>query len=547
MSPDQGGKYYQQPKVKQAGTMRFKFSWVFALLLLSGCQSLQTESNTSATPETNASQAKSSQQTAKKVKSSDKTLKNVAPEQPVVTPQTQEDVWQRIAMQLSLEVPDHEKVDYYRTWYLKHPNHLKTVSQRATPFLYLITEKIEARDLPLELALLPVVESSFDPFAYSHGSAAGLWQFVPGTGKMYGLEQNFWYDGRRDVAAATDAALDYLTYLNKRFDGNWNHAIAAYNSGGGRVSSAIRKNNKLGEPTDFFSLDLPKETSGYVPKLLALADIIANQEKYGIDIPAIPNQPVLTLVDPKEQLDLAIAAQYAGLPVKELQSYNPAYNQWSTAPEGPFQLLIPVDKAEEFLAKVEENRGKGMKMVRYKVRSGDTLSVLAEKHNTTSEVIRTANSLNGNNIRVGQYLLIPTSQKDASAYTLSAANRLAKTQATARGKYKLTHTVKSGESLWSIAKANKVDHQALAKWNGMGPRDTLRIGQDLVIWKESSEGAIIRTLFYKVRSGDTISGIATKFKVKSNDIVKWNALQNQKYLKPGQQLKLYVDVTKVSV
>ncbi|ELL0559373.1 LysM peptidoglycan-binding domain-containing protein [Vibrio vulnificus] len=547
MSPDQGGKYYQQPKVKQAGTMRFKFSWVFALLLLSGCQSLQTESNTSATPETNASQAKSSQQTAKKVKSSDKTLKNVASEQPVVTPQTQEDVWQRIAMQLSLEVPDHEKVDYYRTWYLKHPNHLKTVSQRATPFLYLITEKIEARDLPLELALLPVVESSFDPFAYSHGSAAGLWQFVPGTGKMYGLEQNFWYDGRRDVAAATDAALDYLTYLNKRFDGNWNHAIAAYNSGGGRVSSAIRKNNKLGEPTDFFSLDLPKETSGYVPKLLALADIIANQEKYGIDIPAIPNQPVLTLVDPKEQLDLAIAAQYAGLPVKELQSYNPAYNQWSTAPEGPFQLLIPVDKAEEFLAKVEENRGKGMKMVRYKVRSGDTLSVLAEKHNTTSEVIRTANSLNGNNIRVGQYLLIPTSQKDASAYTLSAANRLAKTQATARGKYKLTHTVKSGESLWSIAKANKVDHQALAKWNGMGPRDTLRIGQDLVIWKESSEGAIIRTVFYKVRSGDTISGIATKFKVKSNDIVKWNALQNQKYLKPGQQLKLYVDVTKVSV
>ncbi|EIJ0981341.1 TPA: LysM peptidoglycan-binding domain-containing protein [Vibrio vulnificus] len=547
MSPDQGGKYYQQPKVKQAGTMRFKFSWVFVLLLLSGCQSLPTESNTSAAPETNASQAKSSQQTATKVKSSDKALEKVAPEQPVVTPQTQEDVWQRIAMQLSLDVPDHEKVDYYRTWYLKHPNHLKTVSQRATPFLYLITEKIEARDLPLELALLPVVESSFDPFAYSHGSAAGLWQFVPGTGKMYGLEQNFWYDGRRDVVAATDAALDYLTYLNKRFDGNWNHAIAAYNSGGGRVSSAIRKNNKLGKPIDFFSLDLPTETSGYVPKLLALADIIANQEKYGIDIPPIPNQPVLTLVDPKEQLDLAIAAQYAGLPVKELQSYNPAYNQWSTAPEGPFQLLIPVDKAEEFLAKVEENRGKGMKMVRYKVRSGDTLSVLAEKHNTTSEVIRTANSLSSNNIRVGQHLLIPTSQKDASAYTLSAANRLAKTQATARGKYKLTHTVKSGESLWSIAKANKVDHQALAKWNGMGPRDTLRIGQDLVIWKESSEGAIIRTVFYKVRSGDTISGIATKFKVKSNDIVKWNALQNQKYLKPGQQLKLYVDVTKVSV
>ncbi|MDF5688460.1 transglycosylase SLT domain-containing protein, partial [Vibrio parahaemolyticus] len=257
----------------------------------------------------------------------------------VLSPQEQEDVWQRIAMRLDMDIPNHKKVDYYRTWYLKHPNHLYTVSKRATPFLYMITKRIEERGLPMELALLPVVESSFDAFAYSHGSAAGLWQFVPGTGKMMGLEQNYWYDGRRDVAAATDAALDYLVQLNERFDGNWEHAIAAYNSGGGRVSSAIRKNKKLGKPIDFFSLDLPKETSSYVPKLLALADVIANQDKYGLNIPAIPNKPVLTLVDPKEQLDLAIAADYAGIGVKELQSYNPAYNQWSTAPEGPHQLL----------------------------------------------------------------------------------------------------------------------------------------------------------------------------------------------------------------
>ncbi|MDW2127314.1 transglycosylase SLT domain-containing protein, partial [Vibrio sp. 2033] len=212
---------------------------------------------------------------------------------------------QRIAMQLEMDIPNNKKVDYYRTWYLKHPNHLYTVSKRAAPFLYMITQRIEERGLPMELALLPVVESSFDAFAYSHGSAAGLWQFVPGTGKMMGLEQNYWYDGRRDVAASTDAALDYLVQLNERFDGNWEHAIAAYNSGGGRVSSAIRKNKKLGKPVDFFSLDLPKETSSYVPKLLALADVVANQEKYGIDIPSIPNKPVLTLVDPKEQLDLA--------------------------------------------------------------------------------------------------------------------------------------------------------------------------------------------------------------------------------------------------
>ncbi|EEX42496.1 membrane-bound lytic murein transglycosylase D precursor [Vibrio furnissii CIP 102972] len=469
----------------------------------------------------------------------------VAPK--VLTPQEQDDVWQRIAMQLQLPIPDDKTVDYYRTWYIKHPGHLEIVAKRAEPFLYLITEKIEQRNLPLELALLPIVESSFDAFAYSHGSAAGLWQFVPGTGKMYGLEQNFWYDGRRDVDAATDAALDYLTYLSNRFNGDWYNAIAAYNSGGGRVSSAIRKNTNLGKPTDFFSLDLPKETSGYVPKLLALADIIANQERYGVSLRAIANKPVLKLVDPEEQLDLAIAANYAGISVKELQSYNPAYNQWATAPDGPFQLLLPIDTVARFQQNVEENRGKGMKLVRYKVKSGDTLSVIATKHSTTTKVIQTANNLSGTSIRVGQYLMIPTSVKDEKAYALSASNRLAKTQSLARGKYKLTHTVRSGDSLWTIARANNVSHQALAKWNGMGPRDTLRVGQKLVIWKDSTDGAIIRTVFYQVRNGDTLSDIAARFSVKTHDIVKWNDLANQKYLKPGQKLKLYVDVTKVSV
>ena len=520
--------------------MRVKHSWVLALLL-SGCQLTQpTDSGEAVSPETN-------NPTVKQTEPNAQPAKPIVKSEPVVTPQTQQDVWKRIAMQLEMPIPDHKLVDYYRTWYLKHPNHLKTVSQRAEPFLYLITEKIEQRDMPLELALLPVVESSFDAFAYSHGSAAGLWQFVPGTGKQQGLKQNFWYDGRRDVAASTDAALDYLTYLNKRFDGEWTHAIAAYNSGGGRVSSAIRKNTKLGKPTDFFSLDLPKETSGYVPKLLALADVVANQEKYGINIPAIANKPVVELVDPKEQLDLAIAANYAGISVKELQGLNPAYNQWATAPDGPHQLLLPKDSVAKFNKAVTENRGKGMKVVRYKVKSGDSLSVLAQKYNTTANVIRTANNLSGNNIRVGQHLMIPTSTRDDKAYALSASNRLAKTQAKSRGQFKLTHTVRSGDSLWSIARANKVSHQSLAKWNGMGPRDTLRVGQKLVIWKNSSDGAIIRTVFYNVRTGDTISGIASKFKVKSNDIVKWNDLSRQKYLKPGQKLKLYVDVTKVSV
>ncbi|CCN32853.1 Putative Lytic Transglycosylase/Lysozyme domain fused with LysM repeat and MLTD_N domains [Vibrio nigripulchritudo SO65] len=523
--------------------MRLKHSWVLALFL-TGCQLTSSETPNKTQPETNQknTQVTTSSKPSKTQSTDTKTVKEI----PEVTPQSQLDVWQRIAMQLEMPIPDHKKVDYYRTWYLKHPRHLQTVAKRAEPFLFLITEKIEKRGLPLELALLPVVESSFDPFAYSHGSAAGLWQFVPGTGKMFGLEQNYWYDGRRDVTASTDAALDYLESLNRRFDGNWNHAIAAYNSGGGRVSSAIRKNKKANKPIDFFSLSLPKETSGYVPKLLALADIVANQEKYGINIPAIANQPVLAQVNPKEQLDLAIAAKYAGLSVSELQSYNPAYNQWATAPDGPHHLLLPLEKVEQFNKRVMENRGNGMKLVRHQVKSGDTLSVLAKKYNTTTKVIQAANELKSTSIWVGQNLMIPTSTKDDSIYALSADNRLAKTQSRTRGKYKLNHTVASGDSLWSIAKKHKVSHKSLAKWNGMGPRDTLRIGQKLVIWKDSSDGAIIRPVFYKVRSGDTISGIASKFKVKTGDIVKWNDLNKSKYLQPGQKLKLYVDVTKVS-
>lgn len=338
--------------------MRVKFSWVLALLLV-GCQSPQPVDTT--TSDDQAVNPPTQSATVKKKRKPQTTAtlpagetESVEEERVALTPQEQDDVWQRIAMQFKLGIPKDPSVDAQREWFLKNPGHLQAIASRAEPFLHLITEKVEQRGLPLELVLLPIVESSFDPFAYSHGSAAGLWQFISSTGKRYGLKQNFWYDGRRDVAAATDAALDYLTVLNQHFDGDWYHAIAAYNSGEGRVARAIKANKKAGKPIDFFSLDLPKETSGYVPKLIALADVIANQEKYGISIPAIENRPVLATVDPKEQLDLAIAARYAGLTVKELQSFNPAYNQWATAPNGPHQLLIPVEKVERFNLAMEE-------------------------------------------------------------------------------------------------------------------------------------------------------------------------------------------------
>ncbi len=463
--------------------MRILFSYIMIILLI-GCQNTQQIEPVTQV-ETNSTLSPIDHTTDEVATKSVNKL-----EQPQITPQNQQDVWQRIAMQLELDIPDHKEIEYYRNWFIDRPYHLKVIAQRAEPFLYLIVEKIEQRNLPLELALLPVVESSFDVFAYSHGRAAGLWQFISETGKMYGLEQNYWYDGRRDVDAATDAALSYLTYLNSRFNGNWNHAIAAYNSGSGRVSRAIKSNTKAGKPIDFFSLQLPKETSSYVPKLLALADIVANQEKYNVRIPSIANKPVLERVDPQEQLDLAIAANYAGLSITELQSYNPGYNQWATAPEGPHHFLIPLEQVASFRQSVEENKGKGVKLIRYKVKSGDSISVIAENHGTSSKLIRSFNNLSGNIIRTGQHLLIPTSTKHDDSYALSAKNRAQKAQLVIpKDKVKTIHTVSEGDNLWTIAQKHKVSYQKLAKWNGMKLKDTLRPGQKLIIWKSSTDGS----------------------------------------------------------
>ena len=197
-----------------------------------------------------------------------------------VEPEIEPNLWQHAANQFTFEIPDNKRVTAQKNWYLRHPSYMRRVSKRASPFLYHIVEQIEQHDMPMEFVLLPIVESAFDPFAYSHGSAAGMWQFIEGTGKRFGLKQTWWYDGRRDAIASTEAAMKYLAYLHKFFDGNWLHALAAYNSGEGRVRNAIRKNKRLGKPTDFWSLSLPRETRAYVPKLLALADILKNKEMF---------------------------------------------------------------------------------------------------------------------------------------------------------------------------------------------------------------------------------------------------------------------------
>lgn len=465
------------------------------------------------------------------------------------TPVEFTDVWQRISYQMAMNVPQNRQVVTERNWYAKHPSYIKRVSKRAEPFLHFIVEEIERREMPIELALLPIVESAFDPFAYSHGRASGLWQFIPGTGNRFKLKQTWWYDGRRDVIAATHAALDYLSFLHKTLDGDWLNAIAAYNSGEGRVLRAIKRNRQRHLPTDFWSLDLPRETSSYVPKLLALADLLKRNDEFNLQWTPIANQPAIKVVDAKSQIDLAKAADLADMELEALHRLNPGYNQWATDPNGPHKFIVPIEKAEGFetqLAALPKNQR--LSWERYVVRSGDTLGVIAQKFNTSVAVLKDVNNIKGNMIRVKQPLLIPRSSKALDEYTLTADSRLVKTQSKKRGASKLTYTVKSGDTLWDISQEYKVSSRSLAKWNGMAPTDPIKPGQTLVIWKDKvskgqADNAVMRAVTYKVRSGDSLARIAKKFKVKVSDIAKWNQLDTKKYLRVGQALKLYVDVT----
>ncbi|MGB1261353.1 MAG: LysM peptidoglycan-binding domain-containing protein [Cognaticolwellia sp.] len=466
------------------------------------------------------------------------------------------DVWQRIRSQLTFSIPENPRLVSQRNWFVKHPSYLNRVAKRAEPFLHYIVEELEANNIPLEIALLPIVESAFDPFAYSHGRASGMWQFVPGTGKRFGMKQNWWYDGRRDVVASTQGAIKYLQYLHKFFDGDWMLALAAYNSGEGRVRRAVRSNKKKNRPTDFWSLDLPKETRAYVPKLLALADIVKRSDELNIKLHPIDNNSVLSRVDIGSQLDLAKAAQLAQLSLTELQRLNPGFNRWATDPDGPHYLLLPKHKVADFqqgLAKLAKKDR--LAWQRYKIKNGDSLGKIAKKFNTEIALIKQVNKVKGNHIRAGKFLLIPVATASLDSYLLSQDQRLAKTQNKVLAGEKRIHIVKSGDTLWDLSRKFRVSTRSIAKWNGMAPRDTIKPGQKLVIWQKASnnkvakntlspsEQAIMRNINYRVRKGDSFARIADKFNVTINDIERWNRLKREKYLQPGQMLKLSVDVT----
>lgn len=445
------------------------------------------------------------------------------------------------------------RVEAELKWYLKHPDYLERVFARSQRYLPHIVRTLRDRELPLELALLPIVESAYDPFAYSYGRAAGLWQIIPGTGKRFGLEQNWWYDGRRDVVDSTRAALDYLTHLNGLMDGDWLLAVASYNSGEGNVLRAVKRNRKQSKPTDYWNLKLSRETSAYVPRLMALVEIVRNPAAHGVSLPYVADERQFAVVDIEGQLDLALAADLAGVELDELSSLNAGLNQWATDPAGPHRLLLPASAAEQFLntlAKVPMQER--VRWKRHKVSSGETLSEIAEEYDTTLTAIRTANDLRGSTIRAGGFLMIPVASEPLSAYVKSADARRDKIQSKKRSGSRIEHVVKAGESFWTIGQRYGVGTRELAAWNAMAPRDTLSIGQTLVVWTKNAPAtgvttsSLTRKLHYTVRSGDSLSRIASRFRVRVTDIARWNSLDTGKILRPGQKMTLFVDVRRQS-
>lgn len=474
------------------------------------------------------------------------------------TPQEITDLWVRIQRGLHLPDVDNDQVRVQRDWYIRNQAYMDRVADRADWYLFHIVESLEAAGMPLDLALLPIVESAYQPYAYSRSRAAGMWQFIPSTGRLYGLPINWWQDGRRDVVRSTDAAMRYLKRLNTMFNGDWLLAMAAYNGGEGTILRAMEKNRKKGLPTDFWSLNLKTETSAYVPKMIALSQLLRNPEKYGFSWKPVRNEVRFARVAVGSQIDLKLAAELAGISTETLYQLNPHYVRWATDPEGPHDLLVPVEKAEAFQFALQSLPiEKRVQWGVYTVKSGDTLGGIASKHKTSVAQLRSTNNIRGNLINIGQTLLIPhqggTPNKDT---------RLADQSSTVRPSASGTHTVKEGENLWSIARANGLSVAQLRKLNQLADNDLIKPGQQLKV--DSNGRATPRTasadsqlaasnpllsvkkIQYTVRNGDSLARIASKFSVSVNDLSKWNRWDKNRILRPGQKLTVFVDQANLS-
>jgi len=383
-----------------------------------------------------------------------------------------DDLWNRVRDGLTWQKFGNARVDAQRKALLRQSNYLPLVAQRADYYLYYIVEEVSARDMPMEIALIPVIESTLDPFASSYSGAAGLWQIMPRTGKRLGLERDAWYDGRQALRDSTEGALDYLQFLHDKFDGDWLLAVAAYNAGEGTIADARRAVTRGRDP-NYWSLKLRRQARDYVPKIIALAQIVATPERYGVEIPFVPDAPAFEIADTGAPLRFSQAAELAGVDVATLRALNPGRLLGTVSPHRDAELLLPVGTLEQFEEGLESlDPGELPQWQVYRIRPGDTLSQIARRFNTDVTLLAQVNDLPGNRIRAGDTLQVPVDAVAGTDRHTGIANG-----ARAQG-----YRVRAGDSLYRIASMFNVSVSNIVSWNRLDPGAYLHPGQKLTLY-----------------------------------------------------------------
>ena len=438
-----------------------------------------------------------------------------------------ENVWDRIKDTSSLDADNlDEKTLAYVNQYLSNPAQLDILLEKGRYFIYFVLEELERYKLPPELALLPYIESNYDPFSISASGAMGIWQFMPATARIYDLKDTWWYEQRHDPLVSSKAAVRYLAYLHNRFKKNITYTLAAYNGGPTLLEKRIKLNKKAGKLTDFKNLKLPTQTQEYVPKFKAILAIVLNSEKYGIKLPDFPNKPVLGNIELDGQVEILAFSQFAGLKPEFVYKLNAGYTKWASPPGDKTIFNIPIE-LEEVLNLKKENfiQTNQINWVTHRVSKGDSLWKIAEEFDTEVGVLKKVNYLTSDILSLNQDLLIPLSNDQNQTFIPYQA-----------------HIISEGDTLWNLGIQYNISPSEIAKSNGLRMDSPLRIGKELNIGNQNIHRTINskkRTILYSVKQGDSLYRIADIFNIEVSDIKKINSLPNNE-IKPGQVLKIII-------
>jgi len=438
-----------------------------------------------------------------------------------------ENVWDRIkdANILKEENLD-EKTLRYVNAYLSNPVQLDKLLEKGRYFIYFVLEELERYRLPPELALLPYIESNYDPFSISASGAMGIWQFMPATARIYGLRDTWWYEQRHDPLVSSKAAVRYLAYLHNRFNKEITYTLAAYNGGPTLLEKRIKLNRKAGKPTDYKNLKLPKQTQEYVPKFKAILAIVLNAEKYGINLPDFPNKQVLGTIELDGQVEILAFSEFAGLKPEFVYKLNAGYTKWASPPGDKTTFNIPIEL--EVMLNLKKNKfvqTNQINWVTHTVSKGDSLWKIAEEFDTEVNVLKKVNYLSSNVLSLDQELLIPLSNDQNQTFIPYQA-----------------HVISEGDTLWNLGIKYNIPPAEIAKTNRLRMDSPLRIGKELNIGNKNIYRTINskkRTILYSVKQGDSLYRIADIFNIQISDIKKINALPNNE-IKPGQVLKIII-------